>query len=236
MTRFCARGPSAHSGAVGESASPGCCWSGRAGTPGCTRSLTSPRPSSSVESWPMRLPSVFRALATSSIPAGRRSSAGCPRKRAGPAGPALSSSTSSRTWSLRTRACWGPCRPGLDRPDRGLCLAVCGSSVRMMHGALLDAGSPLCGRSTEAFAVRPLKAGYLADAFGPLGSRGACRTLCALGRNAEVLGTCGAVRIAYRRRSGLVGSGPLRGPCTRSRIAFCTKRSRLRRPLGPSSM
>ena len=65
----------------------------------------------------------------------------------------------------------GAVQAWLDRPDRGLCLAVCGSSVRMMHGALLDAGSPLCGRSTEAFAVRPLKAGYLADAFGPLGSR-----------------------------------------------------------------
>ena len=49
-----------------------------------------------------------------------------------------------------------PGRPGL---------VVSGSSQRMMHGAILSAGAPLYGRAREAFAVRPLKPGYLADLF-----------------------------------------------------------------------
>ena len=53
----------------------------------------------------------------------------------------------------------------LDRQNRILRTVVCGSSVRMMHGAILDAGSPLYGRAAEAFGVRPLRPGYLADAF-----------------------------------------------------------------------
>lgn len=53
----------------------------------------------------------------------------------------------------------------LDSPDRQVALVTSGSSVRMMHGALLDSGAPLYGRATEAFAVRPLRAGFLADVF-----------------------------------------------------------------------
>ena len=53
----------------------------------------------------------------------------------------------------------------LDSPDRKVALVASGSSVRMMHGALLDGGAPLHGRATEAFAVRPLRAGFLADVF-----------------------------------------------------------------------
>ena len=49
----------------------------------------------------------------------------------------------------------------LDRPDHRLCVVVSGSSLHMMHGAILDAGAPLYGRAVEAFAVRPLKPGYL---------------------------------------------------------------------------
>ena len=49
----------------------------------------------------------------------------------------------------------------LDRPDHRLCVIVSGSSLHMMHGAILDAGTPLYGRAVEAFAVRPLKPGYL---------------------------------------------------------------------------
>ena len=45
------------------------------------------------------------------------------------------------------------------------CLVVSGSSRHMMHGAVLDADAPLYGRAVEAFAVRPLRPGYLADVF-----------------------------------------------------------------------
>ena len=44
----------------------------------------------------------------------------------------------------------------LDRPERRLTLAVCGSSQHMMHSAILDAAAPLYGRAAEAFAVRRL--------------------------------------------------------------------------------
>ena len=52
----------------------------------------------------------------------------------------------------------------IDRPDHRLCVVVSGSSLHMMHGAILDAGAPLYGRAVEAFAVRPLKPGYLQEA------------------------------------------------------------------------
>ena len=52
----------------------------------------------------------------------------------------------------------------LDRPDHHLCVVVSGSSLHMMHGAILDAGAPLYGRAHEAFAVRPLKPGFLREA------------------------------------------------------------------------
>ena len=51
----------------------------------------------------------------------------------------------------------------LDRPERRLCVVVSGSSLHMMHGAILDAGAPLYGRASEAFAVRPLRPGYLSE-------------------------------------------------------------------------
>ena len=53
----------------------------------------------------------------------------------------------------------------LDAPGRRLTLVTSGSSVRMMHGAILDGGSPLYGRATQAFALRPLRVGYLGDVF-----------------------------------------------------------------------
>lgn len=53
----------------------------------------------------------------------------------------------------------------LDQPGRNLCVAVSGSSQSMMHRAVLDASSPLFGRAAESFALRPLRAGFLADAF-----------------------------------------------------------------------
>ena len=51
----------------------------------------------------------------------------------------------------------------LDRPDHRLCVVVSGSSLHMMHGAILDAGAPLYGRAHEAFAVQPLKPGFLRE-------------------------------------------------------------------------
>ena len=81
----------------------------------------------------------------------------------------------------------------LDRPGPRPSLVVSGSSWRMMHGALLRAAAPLYGRAVEAFAVQPLRPGYLADAF----RRPAPRTggsLRALGRHAALLGTRGALR------------------------------------------
>ena len=53
----------------------------------------------------------------------------------------------------------------LDRPERQLCVVVSGSSLHMMHGAVLDAGAPLYGRAVEAFVVRPLRPGYLSEVF-----------------------------------------------------------------------
>ena len=53
----------------------------------------------------------------------------------------------------------------IDRPGRRLPVVVSGSSLHMMHGAVLDAGAPLYGRVVEAFAVRPLKPGYLGEIF-----------------------------------------------------------------------
>lgn len=41
----------------------------------------------------------------------------------------------------------------------------------MMHDALLDAASPLYGRAAEAFALRPLWPGNIADAFPSLDHR-----------------------------------------------------------------
>lgn len=53
----------------------------------------------------------------------------------------------------------------LDDPRRSLRVVVSGSSQRMMHGTVLDSDTPLYGRAEQAFAVRPLRAGHLADVF-----------------------------------------------------------------------
>ena len=53
----------------------------------------------------------------------------------------------------------------LDSPSRQVGLVVCGSSMRMMHSAVLDSGAPLYGRASEAFPVYPLRPGFLADVF-----------------------------------------------------------------------
>lgn len=50
-------------------------------------------------------------------------------------------------------------------PDRKFNLILCGSSQRMMQGLVLDASSPLYGRADEIFKIRPLKAGWIQEAF-----------------------------------------------------------------------
>ena len=53
----------------------------------------------------------------------------------------------------------------LDSPSRQIHIVLSGSSARMMQSAILDQSAPLYGRATEAFPLRPLRAGFLADAF-----------------------------------------------------------------------
>ena len=53
----------------------------------------------------------------------------------------------------------------LDQPGRNLCVAVSGSSQGMMHRLAVDASAPPLGRAVESLALRPLRAGSLADAF-----------------------------------------------------------------------
>ena len=50
-------------------------------------------------------------------------------------------------------------------PERRVNLVVCGSSLHMMHSAILDVSAPLYGRAAEAFALRSLRPGCLAEAF-----------------------------------------------------------------------
>ena len=54
----------------------------------------------------------------------------------------------------------------IDSENHRPCTVVSGSSQHMMHGAALEAGAPLYGRAVEAFAVQPLRPGYLGEAFG----------------------------------------------------------------------
>ena len=53
----------------------------------------------------------------------------------------------------------------LDSPTRQIGFVTGGSSIRMMHSVVLDSGAPLYGRASEAFPIRPLRAGFLADVF-----------------------------------------------------------------------
>ena len=45
----------------------------------------------------------------------------------------------------------------------GLCVAIAGSSQRMMQGLVLDASAPLYGRAAELMEIRPLGAGFLPE-------------------------------------------------------------------------
>jgi AAA+ ATPase superfamily predicted ATPase len=52
-------------------------------------------------------------------------------------------------------------RPGPKRID----WVLCGSSQRMMHGAILDQSAPLYGRAREILKIRPLAAGWITEAL-----------------------------------------------------------------------
>ncbi len=47
----------------------------------------------------------------------------------------------------------------------GLIIALCGSSQRMMQGAILDASAPLYGRAQELIKLRPISIGYMKEAL-----------------------------------------------------------------------
>ncbi len=53
-----------------------------------------------------------------------------------------------------------------ERETDGLLAVIAGSSQRMMQGFVLDASAPLYGRASEAFTLRPLPPGWLAEALG----------------------------------------------------------------------
>ena len=52
-----------------------------------------------------------------------------------------------------------------DARDAGLVVILAGSSQHMMQGLVLDQSAPLYGRAREAFALRPLDAGWIKDAL-----------------------------------------------------------------------
>ena len=55
----------------------------------------------------------------------------------------------------------------IDSPGSGAVnWVLCGSSQRMMQGAVLDRKAPLYGRAREILNVRPLRAGWIVDALG----------------------------------------------------------------------
>jgi AAA+ ATPase superfamily predicted ATPase len=47
----------------------------------------------------------------------------------------------------------------------GLIMALCGSSQRMMQGAILDASAPLYGRAQELIKLKPISIGYMKEAL-----------------------------------------------------------------------
>jgi uncharacterized protein len=53
----------------------------------------------------------------------------------------------------------------IDAKQAKLVLALCGSSQRMMQGAVLDASAPLYGRADEIIKLGPISVGYISDAL-----------------------------------------------------------------------
>lgn len=50
-------------------------------------------------------------------------------------------------------------------------IALCGSSQRLMQGAILDASAPLFGRASEIIKLQPISVGYMGEALGLKNSR-----------------------------------------------------------------
>jgi len=59
----------------------------------------------------------------------------------------------------------------VDAKEAGLCVALAGSSQRMMQGLVLSRDAPLYGRSHELLEILPLDSCYLKDAFSGFGPR-----------------------------------------------------------------
>ena len=53
----------------------------------------------------------------------------------------------------------------IDAKRMKMILALCGSSQRMMQGAVLDASAPLYGRADEIIKLGPISVGYIGDAL-----------------------------------------------------------------------
>jgi uncharacterized protein len=69
----------------------------------------------------------------------------------------------------------------IDQPGpKTITWVLCGSSQRMMHGAVLDRTAPLYGRAREILKIRPLRAGWITDALG-LGGKEAVTAYAAWG-------------------------------------------------------
>jgi uncharacterized protein len=52
-----------------------------------------------------------------------------------------------------------------DAKEARLIIALCGSSQRMMQGAVLEPSAPLYGRATELIKLQPIPIGYLEEAL-----------------------------------------------------------------------
>ena len=59
----------------------------------------------------------------------------------------------------------------LDHPEPSPSIVVSGSNHYVMHLSVVGTSAPLYGRAVEAFAVEPLKPGYLRDAFADCSTR-----------------------------------------------------------------
>ena len=104
-------------------------------------------------------------------------------------------------------------------------LVVSGSSQRMMHGAILSAGAPLYGRAREAFAVRPLRPGYLAEPF-PEAEGATCLRSTRCGAECRATGSSPkrSASISRTRSTRWCSTPPAR--CTWSRIGCSWRKFR----------
>jgi AAA+ ATPase superfamily predicted ATPase len=105
----------------------------------------------------------------------------------------------------------------IDRPaSAGFSWVLCGSAQRMMQGSVLDRTAPLYGRAREIIQVRPLAAGWIAEALrlDPIAAVRAYAVWGGIPRYwelaAEHSSTRGAVRELVLDRNGVLHEEPLR--------------------------